>query len=342
MSKSSNNLYSQNIIACIWDFDKTLISGYMQEPIFDHYKLDGKEFWKEVNQLPEIYKKRGIKVSSETVYLNHLLNHVRSGSLKGLSNKKLTELGRDLKFYPGLPDFFKNLQVLAQSKADYKRHGINLEHYIISTGLSAMIRGSAIAPYVEEIYGCELIDNPLPPHFSAQSILPIETEPEVSQIGVMVDNTIKTRFIFEINKGTNKHPTIDVNAKMSANDRRIPIKNMIYIADGPSDIPVFAVIKDHGGMAFAVYDPENAPEFAQNDKLLQSGRIHAYGSANYTPQSPTSMWIRMHIEKIADRIVKEKDEALAQRLTEPPKHLHKEEDRSENSSPTQDEINLSR
>ena len=44
-----------NIIAIIWDFDKTLINGYMQEPIFREYKVDAKKFWDEVNSLPKKY-----------------------------------------------------------------------------------------------------------------------------------------------------------------------------------------------------------------------------------------------------------------------------------------------
>lgn len=46
-----------NIIAVVWDFDKTLVDGYMQDPIFEEYKIDSKEFWNEVNSLPQNIKK---------------------------------------------------------------------------------------------------------------------------------------------------------------------------------------------------------------------------------------------------------------------------------------------
>ena len=45
-----------NIIAIVWDFDKTLVDGYMQDPIFEHYQVDSAAFWKEVNSLPKKYK----------------------------------------------------------------------------------------------------------------------------------------------------------------------------------------------------------------------------------------------------------------------------------------------
>ena len=37
---------------------------------------------------------------------------------------------------------------------------------------------------------------------------------EISQVGMTVDNTIKTRCIFEINKGSNKNPSISVNTSI--------------------------------------------------------------------------------------------------------------------------------
>lgn len=47
-----------DVIATIWDFDKTLISNYMQEPIFKHYKFDGAQFWAETAKR---YKRFGTK-----------------------------------------------------------------------------------------------------------------------------------------------------------------------------------------------------------------------------------------------------------------------------------------
>lgn len=338
MATESNSLNHRNIVSVIWDFDKTLIPGYMQAPLFNRFDIDESVFWEEVNSLPEIYESRGIHVSKDTVYLNHLLSYIKNGPLKGLRNSDLREMGKELVFYQGLPDFFKKLKKVPQSKDVYKKHDIQLEHYIISTGLAEMIRGSKIAPEVDGIFACEFVENPLPPNFSRQDELPMETDCEISQIGCMVDNTIKTRFIFELNKGTNKNPAIDVNATMGPGDRRIPINNMIYIADGPSDVPVFSVVRKGGGKTFAVYNPDNAQEFAQNDTLQQDGRVNAYGPADYTDHSSTHLWLRLHVEKICDRIVKEREDALAARVGKVPRHLHDDDDPIVDEGPQQNEL----
>jgi hypothetical protein len=320
------NLHRQNIVACVWDFDKTLIPGYMQAPIFRHFGIDEDHFWKEVNALPEIYAGRGTRVSEDTIYLNHLISYVKNGCLKGLTNARLRELGGELEFYPGLPECFQGLRELVESRAEYAKHNIRLEHYIISTGLAEMIRGSAIAPHVDGIFGCEFIEAPLPPDYSKQSELPLQMDFEISQIGTIVDNTIKTRYIFEINKGSNKNPQISVNASMDRVDRRVPIDRMIYTADGPSDVPVFSVVKSEGGKAYAVFNPASDAEFAQNDALLHAGRIHAYGPADYRPDSTTTKWLRMHVRRICDNIVEECEASLNEKVRRAPRHLHDEDD----------------
>ena len=84
--------FRQNVLAVVWDFDKTLISHYMQDPLFEAYGVDGPRFWTEVNALPALYRKRGVPVNPETIYLNHLLAYVRAGRFPGLTNARLREL----------------------------------------------------------------------------------------------------------------------------------------------------------------------------------------------------------------------------------------------------------
>jgi len=317
----ATGLYTQNIIACIWDFDKTLIPGYMQTPLFARYGIDEARFWREVNSLAERYRARGYTISGETAYLNHLLTHVREGPMKGLSNAILRECGQGIAFYPGLPDFFRTLRDFARARPEFAKHDITLEHYIVSTGLAEMIRGSRIASCVDGIWGCEFIENPLPPGFLEQRELGIETPPEINQIGVIIDNTIKTRAMFEINKGTNKNPAIEVNAQVRPEDRRIPFQNMIYVADGPSDVPCFSVVKRNGGKTFAVYNPERRDEFAQNDRLRQVGRIDHYGPADFRSGSSTTQWLQMHVQEMCERIIADREAAVARSVAQPPRHL---------------------
>src|SRR3954464_811494 len=318
----ATTLFTQNTIACIWDFDKTLIPDYMQSPLFRRYGIDEASFWEETNKLAEHYRKRGYHLSPEIAYLNHLLTYVLSGQMAGLNNKILFECGAEIKFYAGLPEFFQLAKTFAREKPEYVKHDISIEHYIVSTGIAPMVRGSAIAKQVDGVWACEFVENPLQPGFLKQKELSIDAPAEIAQIGMVIDNTTKTRAIFEINKGTNKNPAIDVNSKMAAEDRRIPVQNMIYIADGPSDVPSFSVVKNGGGRAYAVYNPDKSAEFEQNDRLLQSGRIHGYGPADYRAGSSTAQWLRLHIHQICDRIVADREAAVATKASKPPRHLN--------------------
>ena len=318
----SSTLFTQNIIACVWDFDKTLIPAYMQAPLFRRYGVDEANFWAETNALVGNYRKRGYHIAPEISYLNHLLTYVMAGQMAGLNNKILRECGADIKFYPGLPHFFESSRAWVKAKPEYAKHDIQLEHYVVSTGLTEMVRGSALAPYIDEVWACEFIENPLQPGFLKQNEFAMDAASEIAQIGVMVDNTTKTRAIFEINKGTNRNPAIDVNAKVTPEDRRIPLQNMIYIADGPSDVPSFSVVKKGGGKTYAVYNPAVKAEFEQNDRLRQTGRVDHYGPADYSENSATTHWLHLQIEKMCDRIVTDREAAVASRVLRPPRHLN--------------------
>ena len=62
-------------------------------------------------------------------------------------------------------------------------------------------------------------------------------------------------------------------------------------------------------------------EFEQNDRLRQTGRIDHYGPADYSENSATTHWLQLQIEKMCDRIVSDRESAMANRISRPPRHL---------------------
>lgn len=319
MSQTTSPIFRQSIIAVVWDFDKTLIPGYMQEPIFSEYGVNEAEFWKEVREAANRYRNQNNgQVSDEIVYLNHILDYVKQGKFAGLNNAKLRGYGKELNFFPGLPEFFEILQNEVEGEGEqqqkYRDCDIKLEHYVISSGLRQIILGSTIADYLTDVWGCELVE---------------ETnelgEQVLAKIGYVLDHTTKTRAIFEINKGVNKEKqAIDVNARMPDEHRRVPVSQMIYIADGPSDVPVFSVIQRYGGKSIAVYPPDadvDTSAYKQVYKLQEDERVNHAGPADFNADSPTARWLRRTVHRIAERIVQRKAEAIKENVGSAPTHL---------------------
>jgi len=298
----------QNVIALIWDFDKTLVNGYMQDPIFEEYGVNAADFWQEVNAMPEKYAAKGIRMNPDTAYLIKFIRDAKAGLFKGLNNEKLRTYGAKQHFYPGIPEFFvKTLELLKDNK-ECQEYNIRVEHYIVSTGFAEVIKGSALAPLVETIWGCELIDSEDMP------------EPIINEMAYTIDNTTKTRAIFEINKGVNKKNGQGVNAKMDEGQRRVAFKNMIYIADGPSDVPAFSLVKHNGGMTFAIYPKGNIKALNQVDQLRSEGRVDFFAEADYTEGTTTYNWLCEKIKAIAERIIQEEKNKLVV-ANSGPKHL---------------------
>lgn len=299
-----------NIIAVIWDCDKTLVDGYMQDPIFEDYGIKAGEFWGEVNAIPKEYKKKGIRVNKDTYYLNHFIKCAQDGTLEGLNNAKLREYGQKQKFYKGIPEIFEFTKNMFKDDKRYTEYGIQVEHYIVSTGFAEVIRGSALMPYVDDVWGCELLDGP-----------DKNGNPVISEVLYTIDNTTKTRAIFEINKGIGKIEDIEVNSKIPEELRRVHFENMIYIADGPSDIPAFSVVKRNGGATFAIYPKGDQDAMKQVEQMREDGRVDKYAEADYSEGTTAHMWITNRIQKIADRIRNTEKAKIMSSASGVPKHL---------------------
>ncbi len=303
-------LHTQTVIALVWDFDRTLIPGNMQDPIFDRYGIEADAFWREVEGLVDYYARQGVRIQRDIAYLGHLLTYVREGIFEKLTNELLRELGSEIVAAPGMPDFLDETRRHVSDIPEFASEGITVEHYIVSTGILPMIEGSVFADHVDGIWANTLIETPAPPGYLDQ--LPVASAPApVSHLGYTIDNTAKTRALFEINKGVNRNAGIDVNARLGDEERRVPLRNMIYIADGPSDVPCFSILNQNGGKTLGVYTLDPMDNHRRVKQLQAQGRIQGMAEADYRPGKAAYLWLMDSIEQIGHEIVEARRQAFA-------------------------------
>ncbi len=277
----------QNVIAVVYDYDRTLSPVIMQnDVIFPAIGVEGDEFWSKANGLRE---ERAYE--DELAWLRLLLENA---DIRKLSNRELEKLGHGLTFHPGVPQVFAELSGFL-SEEKYHRHGVTLEHYIVTSGLKAVLEGSALSDHVEAIFGCELDEDEAGRVFWPKRV---------------VSHTAKTQYLFRISKGPEYVDlSHDVNDHMPEEERRIPFKNMVYIGDGPTDVPCFAVITSRGGVALAVYDPHDDESLHICQRLLDAKRVREIGPANYGKGSHLRSILEYRLKRIANRIVNELEQA---------------------------------
>jgi hypothetical protein len=242
------------IIAIIFDCDDTLCPDTISF-VLNKYSVDPTQFWKEV----DARVKDGW--DPPQAYMHRILAHVQRGEIKKLTRRKLRNIGKDMPVFAGIPKVFEELKQFVSSNKDLKQARISLEFYIISGGLEEMVCGSRLRKHMNGIVGCNFVHD-------AKTGLPIAVKSTVSF-------TEKTRFVFAINKGISleearTNPYL-VNDSIDESDRRIPFKNMIYIGDGPSDIPCLSLITKKGGEGIGVSPP--AQTFKKGYEMARGERI---------------------------------------------------------------------
>lgn len=313
------SLYVQNVIAFVWDYDRTLIPGNQQDPIFDEYGVDPGEFWAEVDGLVNYYAERSVRVSRDLVYLSHMLTYVEKGIFHGLTRAKLAQLGALVETAPGIPEFFELTRRHVAENLEYAKEGISVEHYVVSTGIIPMIQGNKIADHIDGIWANDFIEQAAAPGYLGQLDVAPPDVP-ISRLGYTMDNTAKTKAIFEISKGVNKSSAVTVNSRMSEEQRRVPMRHMVYIADGPSDVPVFSILNANGGKTLGVYTTDPANNFRQVKTLQEQGRIQGMAKADFRAGEAAFMWLMDSLDQIAEEIVQARRTAMSQ-IPQAPGHV---------------------
>lgn len=267
-------------VALVYDFDGTLAEGNCAE-----YGLmpalgitDVSEFWNLITTETEVRDGDGI-----LAYLGFLALKAKEAEKRDeLTPKKLQDHGKMIPLFPGVITWFDRINEYAQSQK------ICLEHYIVSSGIEEMIRGTAIADHFKRIFACKY-------HYD-------QTRGYAKWPSVAINYTTKTQYIFRINKGVlNSYDDSKVNEYVEPSKRPIPFDRMIYLGDGDTDIPCMRLVKDQGGCSIAVFDEKKwVKPTSQNkiEKLIAEDRVSYVVPGDYKERSQLDVTVKGVLRRI--------------------------------------------
>lgn len=261
------------IVALMYDFDKTLCTKDMQEYGFiPSLGMSAAEFWGEVDVLTNEQEMDNI-----LAYMYKMVEKARERRVP-ITRETFRQLGEGVEYFDGVESWFDRVSRYGEAA------GVQVEHYIVSSGVKEIIEGTSIAPYFKKIYACEFM-------YGEDGTI---TWPKFA-----VNYTAKTQFLFRINKGV---LTVDSQSARRLNqytperERRVPFHNMIYIGDGLTDVPCMKLVKTNGGQSIAVQDSVRGIDAAQS--LLRAGRVNFIAPADYTEGSRIERIVQSVIRKV--------------------------------------------
>lgn len=241
-------------VAICYDFDKTLSPKDMQEfGFFQDIGFNAEDFW--ANQA------LFIKSNNSDGMLANMYSMLKEAKKKGikLNKEKFKEYGSRIELFDGVDSWFDRINKFGKS------HGVNIEHYIVSSGIKEIIEGTTIAKYFKKIYACSYIYDE-----NGEPIWP----------SISVNYTNKTQFLYRINKGCLEETDNSINNIINDDDRLVPFENMIYIGDSMTDIPCMRLVMKSGGKAIGVHSNSNTKKILK--ELLENNKINYIADADYS------------------------------------------------------------
>ena len=239
-------------IALIYDFDGTLAPGNMQE--FGLLQAIGypnpNDFWDLCDRIAKTNDAGGISVVMYAIQTEAQRAGIRC------TRQMLRDFGKTVQFFPGVLQWFEHINQYAA------QIGVQVKHYVNSSGIKEMIEGCAIAHQFENIYACTYL---------------YDSNGDACWPSVVSDR-------------------VRINEFVPSDERPVPFERMIYFGDGETDVPCMRTVKSNGGHSFAVYGNDKKRTLAQ--QLLSEGRVNFACPADYTEDGQMMEIVKRILDKI--------------------------------------------
>lgn len=284
-------------IAIVWDFDGTLTPEDTTTKVVELLETGqtGSQFWSTVKGLRGDKKKpkwEHVLASDAPIWM-YALSRIAFAKRVPLNSEFFgTFVKPHITLYERVPAFLRKLRLL-QDTAAFKAVDLQIHFFVITAGLKDLVELLLPSGLIRWTFGCryEVV--------AADGDL---GNPESIPVFCM-DETMKTRSLFEISKGSFQDRDNSVNRRVPVENRWAPFSNMIYIGDGDTDVPALSLVRSQGGLGVAVYDPSRSK--ADVDKKLRNMRLDKRADlitpADFREQGELFEFLRMRCVQIAHR-----------------------------------------
>ena len=266
-----NYFMKKNLIkvAICYDFDGTLAPGNMQEYGFmNALGTTPDEFWGKSDKLAD-----ETKADKNLCYMLTMLREAKAKKIP-FRKEDLARFGKNIPLFEGVKGYFNRINAYA------REHGIELQHFLLSSGLKEIVSGLPINKEFTKVYACSFMYDE-----NGEAFWPAQ----------VVNYTTKTQYIFRINKGCLDESDMSVNDRKPDELRDIPFSRIMYIGDGLTDVPCMSMLRQSGGTALAVYTLKGSKHAL---KLLNDSRVDNIAVADYSENSTLDLLIKSWLRKI--------------------------------------------
>lgn len=273
----------RNRIAVAFDFDETLIPQDSFDAILARFAIDKEEFDRQKMQplLDNDWEKYLARA-----YCLTKISQQRPPEER-ITREKLAEVGQNLKPIEGVPEMFDRLRDCT-ARIDPE---LEIEFYLITGGFVELARNNPIATNFKQMWGCEFSYN---------------AAGEIDFIKQQMTHVEKTRYLFNISQGIDRPKDKDLiynYRDFSVEELHVPLDQTIYVGDGTSDVPCFAIMNQYNGFALGIYKPHHRPEeWEHHAQITRNQKVANLVPAEAGQNSELMRSLRLCIESIGKKI----------------------------------------
>lgn len=277
---------STDRIAVVFDFDETLTPEDSFKSLLRYLKLDPDAF--EAERIQPLLDQGWEK------YLARAYCLVQESQQRPdkITKETLTKVGQEISLYSGTQALCERLEGAVKEISPE----IDLEFYLISGGFVDIAKSTSLAKYFKQMWGCEFQYGESDGDESG----------EIQFMKRQMTHVEKTRYLYYLSKGIDGENSKDIvygYDDIEVAELHVPLDQVVYIGDGASDVPCFAVMKQYNGISLGIYKGDaSAEDWQYLESVGKSQRLSNLVPPGYEEGSELLRSLQLSVESIAKRI----------------------------------------